>query len=167
MLHLSLLCHCCRLSIVAAWVHCAISFVSRAQLTLSSFWSTHEFSHFFLLFMIEWGHKLGLRPFNHSLCLYQLPSYPTILSHAYSISRIIVLWWKDLTCKSAIAHYCGLLCALSLLSLKLCTPQSHSLVTLTQLYSKSEKFPLFFSPPLFFLSVLFGFLVCYYSVFLH
>lgn len=97
--------------------------------------------------MIEWGHKLGLRPFNHSFCLYHLPSYPAILSHAYSISRLIVLWWKDLTCKSAIAHYCGLLCAPSLLSLKLCAPQSHSLVTMTQLYSKSEKFPLFFSPP--------------------
>lgn len=82
--------------------------------------STRMFSHC-LLFMMEWGHKLSLRPFNHSLCPYHLPSHPVVLSRADSISRLIALWWKDLTCRSAIAHYCGLLwCQVFWLSLINC-----------------------------------------------
>lgn len=78
-----------------------------------------------LLFMMEWGYKLSLRPFNRSLCPYHLPSHPAVFSDAYSIGRVIVLWCKDPTCKSAIAYYCDLVCAsgLQTVSHELCTPQ--------------------------------------------
>lgn len=47
--------------------------------------------------------SLSLRPFDHSLCPFHLLSHPAVLSHGYSNSRLVVLWYKDLTSNSAIA----------------------------------------------------------------
>lgn len=51
-----------------------------------------------------------------------------------------MLWWKDLTCTSAIAYYCGLVCAPSLLTVshELRAAQDYRLLTMTQSYSKFE-----------------------------